>query len=402
MGLEVAALAVAVPLGWAWLHLPGTDPRLYHGGLLLCGLATTVVLAAASHPQPGPVARILSFPPLRWLGLISYGLYLWHWPVIIFFTPGRTGWYDGGLLAARLGISLALAITSYWVLERPIRHGLGRGWPIRLATPIAIAVVIAVLGWAAQGAVAPVGTGARVRGTMRIATDPIPPVAAGKPRLLTVGDSGAWTIQYAMDVVAPARGIDEVNRGTPACGILPGDGRSKRANGETIKDPDGCGDWPRRWAWYVNQVQPTDALIFSVAPGGTARWVDGGWHKDCDPVYDRAARATYERAIRILSAKGAHVGITTIGYLESESDADGRFPEVDCRNDSIRAAARATGATVVDLARYTCGDKGRCRQTVRTLDGDDVELRPDGLHYTGPAGVVVARWALDRLGLRRP
>ncbi|CAN5748029.1 acyltransferase family protein [soil metagenome] len=401
VALEVAAIAVMIPLGWAWLHLPGTDARLYHGGLLLCGLATTVVLAAASHPRPGPVAQVLSFAPLRWLGLISYGLYLWHWPVIIFFTPGRTGWYDGGLLAARLGISLSLAIVSYWVLERPIRHGLGRGWPIRLATPVAIVAVVAVLGWAAQGAVAPIGVGERVRGKLTVADDAIPPVTDGRPRLLVVGDSGAWGINKPMNVVAPVRGIDEVNRGTPACGILPGDGRTRRQNGETISDPDGCGDWPVRWASYVADVQPDVALIFTVAPGGSSRWVEGQWRKDCDPTYDRASQAEYEKAIRLLGSDGARVGITTLGYLESESDADGRFPELDCRNDSIRRAAKATGATVIDLARYTCGDKGRCRQTIETLSGEEVELRADGLHYTGPGGVVVARYTLDRLGLRK-
>jgi hypothetical protein len=202
-----------------------------------------------------------------------------------------------------------------------------------------------------------------------------------------------------MDAVAPARGIDEINRGTPACGILPGDGRTRRQNGETISDPDRCGEWPTRWASYVADVQPDVALIFAVAPGGSSRWVDGQWRKDCDGVYDRAAQDEYEQAIGILGSRGARVGITTLGYLESESDADGRFPELDCRNDTIRRAARATGATLIDLAQYTCGDGGRCRQTVTTLGGDETELRADGLHYTGPGGVVVARWTLDRLGL---
>ncbi len=400
--LEGAAIVSVAGLAWAWLHLAGTDPRLYHGGLLLCGLAATIVLAAVSHPVRGPVAWALSFAPLRWLGLISYGLYLWHWPVIIFFTPGRTGWYDHGLLAARLGISLTLAIASYWLFERPIRHGLGRGWPMRLATPIAVASVIALMFWASQGAVTPIGVGDRVRGELKVADDAIPPLVAGRTRLLTVGDSGAWAIRNSMNLVAPGRRVDEVNRGTPACGIVPGDGRTRRQNGEVIHDPVGCDQWPVRWASDVHDIRPDVALIFTVAPGGSARWVAGEWRKDCDPTYDRVARAEYERAIRLLQTDGPRVGITTIAYLESLSDADGRFPEVDCRNRTIRAAARATGATVVDLAHLVCGDQGRCKQTITTRSGGQAELRSDGLHYTGAGGVVVARYTLDRLGLPHP
>lgn len=399
VGVEVVAIGALVPLGWAWLYLPGTDDRVYRGGLVLGGLAAVLVLAAASHPQPGPVARLLSFPPLRWLGLISYGLYLWHWPVIIFFTPGRTGWYDGGLVLARLSVSLALAVASYWLLEKPIRHGLGRGWPIRLATPVSVAVVLAVLVWSTQGAMAPVGNHGGGRTKLHVADTPIPPVAEGKPRLLIVGDSGAWTMRLPMAEVGPARRIDWVSRGTPACGVLPGDGRSKRADGSILADPPGCDQWPTRWSSYLGDVGPTTSLIFSVAPGGSARWVDGRWRKDCDPAYDAAAQQEYERAIGILGADGDTVAIATIGYVESDSDADGRFPEVDCRNETIRAAATATGAIVVDLADWTCARRGRCRETVTTLAGDQAEVRPDGLHYTGPGGVVVTRWMLDQMGL---
>ena len=399
VAIEVTALAAMVPLGWAWLYLPGTDARLYRGGLVLCGVAAVLVLAAASHPQRGPVARILSFPPLRWLGLISYGLYLWHWPVIIFFTPGRTGWYDGGLILARLGISLGLAVASYWLLEKPIRQGLGQGWPMRLATPISVAAVLAVLVWSTQGAQPPSGDRGGGRNYLKVADTPISPIIAGKPRLLIVGDSGAWAMRHPMAEVGPARGIDWVSRGTPACGVLPGDGRSKRADGTILDDPPGCAEWPGRWASYLDDMAPTTSLIFSVAPGGSARWVDDGWHKDCDPVYDAAAQREYEKAIGVLGADGQKVAIATIGYLDSESDSDGRFPEVDCRNETIEKAAAATGATVVDLANWTCANRGRCKQTVTTLSGDEVELREDGLHYSGPGGVVATRWMLDQMDL---
>lgn len=399
IALEATAVVSAVVLGWAWLNLRGTDDRLYQGGLLVCGLLAVVILAAASHPTPGPVARVLSFPPLRWLGLISYGLYLWHWPVITFLTPGRTGLHDEALVAARLSASLGLAVVSYLLVEQPIRHGAGTGWPIRLATPVAVVAVLVVVGWSTQHGVTPFGDRGGGRNALRVADTPIPPVDPDRQRVLVVGDSGAWAIRGPMAEAARSRRLDVINRGTPACGVLPGNGASRYQDGRTLDDPPGCDDWPTRWADHVDEAEPDTALIVSVAPAGAERFVDGRWRKDCDPVFDEAFQQRYQEAIRTLAADGATVGVTTIAYQDSASDADGRFPEVDCRNRSIERAAGEAGATVIDLASWVCDDDDRCRDTVEALDGEEVELRPDGLHYSGAGGIAAARYILDTVGV---
>ena len=91
VALELGALVAAGYLAWEWAHQPGDGLGLYRGPLLLCGVAATVVIAAAAHPQRGPIARVLAFPPLVGAGLISYGLYLFHWPVYLVLTHARTG-----------------------------------------------------------------------------------------------------------------------------------------------------------------------------------------------------------------------------------------------------------------------------------------------------------------------
>ena len=402
--LEAAAVVAALGLGWAWLALRGTDPWLYRGGLIAAAIAATVLLAAASHPVRGPVSRVLAVGPLRGLGLISYGLYLWHWPVICLLTPGRLA--DAGLrvvglplVGLRAAVSLGLALLSYALVERPIRHGWGEGWMIRLATPVTVGLVVALVVWNTRGAIAPVGDRGGGRDQLRIAANPIPPDDPSRSRLLVVGDSGAWALQYALADVARTAPIDWVDRGTPACGVANGDGRSRQPDGRIIADPPGCEDWPRRWSWYVDHARPDVALLFSVAPAGAARMVEGRWRKDCDPAFDRWYQRATEEAIHVLGRGGAKVAVTTVAPMDSGADTDGRYPEVDCRNETIRRAARATGAQVVDLARWVCDDDGRCRDTVRTLAGKEVELRPDGLHYSGPGGVVTARWVLRELGL---
>lgn len=71
------------------------------------------------------VGRILKWPPLVYIGLISYALYLWHWPVIV-FDAFITGPDMGSLDIARVTVlSLLLAALSRPLIETPFRHGLG-------------------------------------------------------------------------------------------------------------------------------------------------------------------------------------------------------------------------------------------------------------------------------------
>ena len=84
-GLGLAGLAL---LGWAMGHYRGDDRALYPAGLLIAALAAGAVVLAAD--SPGLVSWMLGLPPLRWIGVRSYGIYLWHWPVIALTTAALT------------------------------------------------------------------------------------------------------------------------------------------------------------------------------------------------------------------------------------------------------------------------------------------------------------------------
>jgi peptidoglycan/LPS O-acetylase OafA/YrhL len=127
----LAGLAGLAALTW-YLHIitpEGTaDPWLFRGGFFVCGLATLALIAGVTH-RGAWAGRLLGNPLLLWIGLRSYGIYLFHWPI-----------YQGirGVAGRPLTISefvLALAITavaceiSYRFIEMPVRRRhVGRWW----------------------------------------------------------------------------------------------------------------------------------------------------------------------------------------------------------------------------------------------------------------------------------
>ncbi len=96
---------------------------LYQGGLLLFSLAAACVVAALAHPA-SCLGRLFGWGPLRWLGECSYGIYLWHYPVIVLTSPIVST--EGPNLPRALGqiaASVALAALSRYLVEEPIRYG---------------------------------------------------------------------------------------------------------------------------------------------------------------------------------------------------------------------------------------------------------------------------------------
>jgi len=116
----IGAALFAVTLGlWATAGFGGS--WLFDGGLAGVAIVSVVVIAAAT--VPGPVRMIGSWRPLVAVGLVSYGIYLFHWPVYLALDPERTGMQGWRLFAVRLCATGALAVASYSLLEMPIRRG---------------------------------------------------------------------------------------------------------------------------------------------------------------------------------------------------------------------------------------------------------------------------------------
>ena len=95
---------------------------LYRGGMVILSLATLAVVAVLAHPST-LLGRILGAPPLRWIGVRSYGIYLWHYPIIVLTSP-VVGTAGPVLTLAQAGATVAAAALSWRFIEEPIRtHG---------------------------------------------------------------------------------------------------------------------------------------------------------------------------------------------------------------------------------------------------------------------------------------
>ena len=107
---------------------------LYQGGLLLFSVAAACAVAALAHPGTG-LGRLFGWKPLRWLGECSYGIYLWHYPVIVLTSPTiNTEGPDLLLQIKQISLSVILAVLSRYLIEDPIRYG--RGIEIPVLTPM--------------------------------------------------------------------------------------------------------------------------------------------------------------------------------------------------------------------------------------------------------------------------
>ncbi|WP_147061654.1 acyltransferase family protein [Knoellia locipacati] len=126
-----AVAAAAVVLVALVALLDESTPFTFRGGILLASLATAVLVLGVVE-RPTPLRTVLDLPVLRWVGERSYGLYLWHWPVIL-IVEADLAWAErsaDGYLWSRLWcvvVTVAVADLSYRFIETPVRRRGFRG-----------------------------------------------------------------------------------------------------------------------------------------------------------------------------------------------------------------------------------------------------------------------------------
>lgn len=148
----LAGLAVIGLLVWRTNQYSGL---MFHGGLVLLSAATAVTVVAVVTPG-SLLGRALGCGPLRWLGVRSYGVYLWHYPLIVLTAAAAGGPASPVRAAVIVAGTVAAAAVSWRFIESPIRRGARLRWVTQQE-----AAPTAAPGKAADGAAAPGGDSVR-------------------------------------------------------------------------------------------------------------------------------------------------------------------------------------------------------------------------------------------------
>ena len=391
-----------------------TTGWVYSGGFALVSLAAAGVICSVAILPASPLSRLLSLRPVRYIGAISYGLYLWHWPVFVALTPDRTGLHGTVLLALRLVVAVAIAAVSYRFLEMPIRRGALRGWRGWVAAPLAIGATAVVLIATTAGGTASIdqvanglkhslestaindpGTGAN--------TPSVPAGTGGPIRLLLVGSSEASFLAFGLGPASEAHDIAFAGDGVLGCGFL--HGRTvlhgtiePGVSGERDGRLGPCATQEQRWKADIEAFHPDVVVIANGAYEVRDRWLGGRWAHIGEPAFDRAERAAIERDIQLVGSTGARVVLLTAPYYHQPPQADGQlWPEdqpsrVNAYNAMLHeiAAANPDKVTVLDLNK-ALDPQGRY---TNTLNGTVIRFS-DGIHLNPAGAALVAPWLLD-------
>jgi peptidoglycan/LPS O-acetylase OafA/YrhL len=215
----------------------------YEGGFLAVDAAVVLLIASFVGAAGWSVTRsVFSFLPLRATGVISYGLYLWHFPIFLWLDDANTGHAGWSLFGIRVGVSFAAAIVSFFLIEQPIRQR---------RVPVVVTEVLGVLGL--SGALAAV----MLAGSVAAAV-PLPPKQftettttvsvklTGKPevhcrirvpspgyekvyttyhtcppvRVMMIGDSVGQSIGFQLELHQESYGLEMVNDTLLGCGFI--------------------------------------------------------------------------------------------------------------------------------------------------------------------------------------
>ena len=361
------ALSIA-GLGVAWFELSGTSSFLYRGGFWLTELGALVLIACAVAGEQSLVARALSLRPFRLLGAISYGVYLWHWPVNVFLSPERVHMHGLGLQVLHFSLTFAIALASYRFLEQPIRrHGVPFNRPLFIV-PAALALSVFLVVRATYARPTHNSLSAM------LARIPLPIPETITFRVMVFGDSTANSLGWGLRSLRE-RGADVQLMGKDGCNML----------------ADQC-EGPH-WVEHVREQHPNVSIVYLAGAFLHGFSVKGVWHTACRADWDQKFERVLSLRLRELEGEAGLVFTSTIPYPVGRYDAPEFRDEVDCINTSIRKTVDAVpGVQLIDVGARLCPG-GVCQQDV----GGDEPVRPDGVHFSIDSAQDLSRWVYEEI-----
>lgn len=377
---DVLGVGAFVALLWLWSTLPLTSRWLYQGGFGLNAALSAVVMIAAMQ-RTGPMRALLAWRALRWIGRVSYGGYLYHWPVYLWLSPERTNLGDGPLFALRLAFTLGLAAVSYEFFEKAIRvGGVLRGRTAAAAWLASAALVLAAAFSVSESAP---DVAVDLRRSLALPNVPYDQREDGDgPRIAIFGDSVAMQLSGGLanwTTETGDAGFAGMNC-TLACGLA----RNGiiRIKGMDHRQRRICREWEKNWRETLETVRPDLAIVLTGFHDVAPRKLPGdeNWRVLGDPVLDEYLRSEMLAAVDLLSSHGALVVWLTHPPMDVKSEP-GHAGAVKRFNELVRELAhdRPDTASVVDLGAYV----GSRSEMIGT----------DGVHFApGKADAIFRAW----------
>ena len=435
--LPKSAAALITWLGLAAIvtaSLTLTSTSVYPGALVAIPVLGAAMIIAGGTAQPvWGVEGLLRLRPFQFLGLISFSLYLWHWPILVIATQRRGALnlpvWDNVLL---LLIATVAAVITYRLVENPIRHS---GF-LRQRAWVSIALGLCLI-----GATLAVTTIERNRPTVNLGSlaeatqgsvchSPTPSVVANlrsayrssHPRtpdtsdlqqqaVLMIGDSTACTLLQGVEAVGPTYRMQFVNGAVIGCGIVSGEvpplrvgdqtvfsntftklcqGQANRAEATAIERYK-----PRIIVWASTQERnpivvhtPTGSEDLSA---GTPKWHSVMLQRMDDRL--KQLTATGARVILLLEPPSVHSG--------SQTQPNSTDLSYGPMNTLLKKAAakHPDRVAVVNLAARVCPSGPPCPYIVDGHGAHDFikAIRPDDFHYSPAGALWVAKWLVPRI-----
>ncbi len=416
-GLGLLGLAGLACVLWAAVRWPTSGGPAYAGWFGVFSLASAALILGLQ--VAGPLRTAFSVVPLVWLGRISYGVYVFHWPVNLLVTT-RSVHLDGwALFGLRTAITLAIALVSYFLLEVPVRRSrLGSRLSLTLGLPATVVVVLfAVLVVPAEPgrrhvASAAATTSSTVATTTTVAAAHATTVPAATGRTTTT-TSSSTSVPATTTTVLPSGPVNVVLLGdSTSIALLDGlDAWAAETTDRTVGSVAhlGCGlitdaamlgdtgdefvkgcrnsmskDLPR----LLSTNHPDTALIMVTMPDVTMRqWSgDEGMLAISDPRYTERMLADYKATADTLIAAGVrHIAVVAPPppadwWLGWESEIETFAGDTWTRYSAMLDALAEAYPGVVEVVRLD-------RWFDETGATNDEAMRGDGLHLT-PAGAL--------------
>jgi peptidoglycan/LPS O-acetylase OafA/YrhL len=399
------AIVGAVAVASAAMFLSDHNPAYWNGVSVLLACAGALLVLGVEAAPDGTLARGLSRQPFRWIGQISYGLYLWHWPVILAVSapvvllrwlpePWATN-------VTRVALTFGIASTSFYLVEQPVRRNrlpIIRSSPLRFvaATGFATLLVGIALARSTSG------------GTAEVAAQDIPGCPAsgdeicvraegprGAPVLAVTGDSIARSLDPAFLKIARDHGWTYLLAAKNACRITH---LLTSFEGEVRPFDQQCYETTPRVTRRLLRWRPD--LIVAIDRWEIMDFVgpDGKPRLRGTPEHVRITRAALADAARELTSNGSRLAFFVLPPALN-GDCGSKIPLTDpgCNvpvaddpaqapyNDAFRqVASEVPGVTTISVNDAVC-PQGTCVSRVNGL-----VVRFDGLHFSPDASVWLA------------